>query len=253
MRPSIMTMLAVATVCICLTGADEPAAKKKKLSAVQIEVRESLARFNDWIGEWRGAGQVRRGSTRGGWQETGGFVWNFDNGKAGIVYSIEKSKHLKTGTLSWDPKSQQYTLDAVFADDSKHQLTGKLDDDRLVLESVPPDATEADPTKADVWRITFRQLNEKRMTVLYEKRRATQRLYLRVGEVGYTRQGTRLAASDSSGPECVVTGGAGTIAVTYKGEKYYVCCTGCRDAFNDDPEGILAAYREEKAQQAKKQ
>ena len=251
MRSSVLTTFAVVTVCVCLVGADEPSAKKK-LSAVQVEIRESLARFNDWIGEWRGAGQVRRGSTLGGWQETGGFVWNFDEGKAGIVYSIEKSKHLKTGTLSWDPKSEQYTLDAVFADDSKQRLAGKIDDDRLVLESVTPEQPAADADSAEVWRITFRQLNDKRMTVLYEKRRATQRLYLRVGEVGYTREGTRLAASDSTGPECVVTGGAGTIAVTYKGEKYYVCCTGCRDAFNDDPEGILAAYREEKAAQAQK-
>ncbi|MBI1310110.1 hypothetical protein GC176_02295 [bacterium] len=249
MRNSILAMLALAAICVCLVGADQPATTKKKLSALQVEVRESLARFNDWIGEWRGVGQERRGSTRGGWQETGGFVWNFDDGRVGIVYSIEKSKHLKTGTLSWDQKSKQYTLDAVFADDSKQRLAGKLDEGRLVLESIPPNEPAAD---ADVWRITFRQLNDKRMTVLYEKRRATQKLYLRVGEVGYTREGTRLAASDATGPECVVTGGAGTIAVTYKGEKYYVCCTGCRDAFNDDPEGIIAAYREQKAEEAAK-
>jgi len=251
MRTSMLTTLAVMTVCVCLVGADEPATKRK-LSAVQIEIRESLARFNDWIGEWRGAGQVRRGSTRGGWQETGGFVWNFEAGRAGIVYTVEKSKHLKTGTLSWDPTAEQYTLNAVFADGSRDRLAGKLEDDRLVLESVPSNVPTTDGERAEVWRVTFRQLNDKRMTVLYEKRRATQKLYLRVGEVGYTRQGTRLAASDSTGPECVVTGGAGTIAVTYKGQKYYVCCSGCRDAFNDDPEGILAAYREEKAAAAQK-
>jgi YHS domain-containing protein len=41
-----------------------------------------------------------------------------------------------------------------------------------------------------------------------------------------------------------VTGGKGTIPVTYQGETYYVCCTGCRDLFNDDPETVLAEYRE---------
>jgi YHS domain-containing protein len=92
-------------------------------------------------------------------------------------------------------------------------------------------------------RITLRQLNDKRMLVLYEKRRADQSFYARVGEVGYTREGTRLASSDSSGPECVVTGGEGTIKVMHEGKTYYVCCTGCRDAFNDDPVGILADYR----------
>ncbi len=246
MRLSVLTTVAVLVTGICLAVADEPGSGGK-LSSLQVEIRESLTRFNDWIGEWRGAGQVRRGSTRGAWQESGGFVWDFNDGKAGIVYSIEKSKHLKQGTLSWNPKSEQYTLDAVFADGSKHQLAGKLEKDRLILESIP-----GSKDQKDVWRITFRQLNEKRMTVLYEKRRATQKLYLRVGEVGYTRKGTRLAASDSTGPECVVTGGAGTIAVTFEGKKYYVCCTGCRDAFNDDPAGILAAYRESKSSDKQK-
>jgi YHS domain-containing protein len=46
----------------------------------------------------------------------------------------------------------------------------------------------------------------------------------------------------------VVTGGAGTIPVTHKGKTYYVCCTGCRDAFNDDPEGTIAAYEKQKAE-----
>jgi YHS domain-containing protein len=40
----------------------------------------------------------------------------------------------------------------------------------------------------------------------------------------------------------VVTGGAGTISVTHKGQTYYVCCTGCQQAFEDDPEGVLAEY-----------
>ncbi len=49
-----------------------------------------------------------------------------------------------------------------------------------------------------------------------------------------------------------MTGGAGTIRVSYKGKSYYVCCTGCRDAFNDDPEGILADYRARLEERKKK-
>ena len=40
----------------------------------------------------------------------------------------------------------------------------------------------------------------------------------------------------------MVTGGAASIPVSYKGKTYYVCCTGCKQAFDDDPEGILAEY-----------
>ena len=53
--------------------------------------------------------------------------------------------------------------------------------------------------------------------------------------------------------ECVVTGGAGTIMVTYKGQSYWVCCTGCRDLFNEDPEKVLAEYRARKETEKKKQ
>ena len=35
-----------------------------------------------------------------------------------------------------------------------------------------------------------------------------------------------------------------TIAVSYKGKTYYVCCSGCRDLFNENPEAILAEAAE---------
>ena len=28
--------------------------------------------------------------------------------------------------------------------------------------------------------------------------------------------------------------------VTYQGKTYYVCCSGCRDLFNDNPAAIVA-------------
>jgi YHS domain-containing protein len=97
----------------------------------------------------------------------------------------------------------------------------------------------------------MRPLNDKRMLILFEQRRQSQTFYTRVAEVGYTRQGESLA-SGSTGPECVVTGGKGTIKVSYKGETYYVCCTGCQQAFEADPEGTLADYRKELAERKAK-
>ena len=202
----------------------------------RAEIQQALAPLNDLIGGWRGTGQVRRGSTRGAWREAGSFVWKFVGGKVGIEYQVKDGKHIGIGLVSWDPANKEFTMDAVFADGSKRAYRGKLEKKVLTLESTPSVAGE-------VSRVTLRQLNEKRMLVLYEKRRATSSFYSRVGEVGYTREGTRLASSGSSGPECVVTGGAGTIKVSHEGKTYYVCCTGCRDAFNDDPVGILADYR----------
>ena len=43
-------------------------------------------------------------------------------------------------------------------------------------------------------------------------------------------------------PECLVTGGVGTMPFQYKGKTYYDCCTGCKDLFNEDPDFYIAEY-----------
>jgi YHS domain-containing protein len=40
----------------------------------------------------------------------------------------------------------------------------------------------------------------------------------------------------------VVSGGKGTMPVSYKGKTYYVCCSGCRDEFKENPEKYIAEY-----------
>ncbi|MBI3832649.1 MAG: YHS domain-containing protein [Planctomycetes bacterium] len=52
----------------------------------------------------------------------------------------------------------------------------------------------------------------------------------------------------------MVTGGLGTISVSYKGQSYYVCCGGCKQEFNDNPEKVLAEAkaRKEKEKAEKK-
>ena len=84
------------------------------------------------------------------------------------------------------------------------------------------------------------------------KKLATAASFNRVAEVGYTRDGVRLATSASSGPECIVTGGTGTMEVKYKGETYYVCCTGCKQAFEDDPEGVIREAAERRKRERDK-
>jgi YHS domain-containing protein len=88
--------------------------------------------------------------------------------------------------------------------------------------------------------------------VLYQKRRETSKFLTRVAEVGYTRAGTSLAVEGAGEIECIVTGGKGTIKVSYKGQTYYVCCSGCKIAFEEDPEGVIAEYKRKVAERKKK-
>ena len=41
------------------------------------------------------------------------------------------------------------------------------------------------------------------------------------------------------GPECIVSGGLGTMKVSYNGKEYWVCCSGCRDEFKENPEKYI--------------
>ena len=198
--------------------------------------KEALAKFNGLIGGWRGTGQPRRGSNSGAWQEKAEWVWVLKDDVVALDYVVTEGKLLKSARLAHDPKSGIYTLTAKIDDDIERTYAGKLDEQKLVLTS------QADSKADEVYRITITQLNELRTLVLYEKRKPDITNFSRVAEVGYTRAGRRLAKEGGGQPVCVVTGGLGTIEVQHKGKTYYVCCTGCQQAFEDDPEGILADY-----------
>jgi len=204
--------------------------------------RAALEPFQSLVGGWRGVGQPKRGSNVGAWSETAEWVWDL-KGTEGPVLCVKfaEGKQLQSARLGFDPDKKEYVLEGKLANDEVRRLTGVRTGNRLVLESRAEDQT--------VHQVTLTLLNEKRTLLLYQSRppRATQ--FTRVAEVGYTRSGTRLAEEGVTGRECIVTGGLGTIQVEYKGKMYWVCCTGCREAFIDDPEAILA----EAAIRAKKQ
>jgi hypothetical protein len=197
----------------------------------------ALRPLNGVIGEWRGTGQLKRGSAQGAWREDGRFVWDFTNGQPAICYKVTDGKFIREGRITWNRDTKQVELRLTTAEGSDQQYAGTWNQARLELVS------QADPEGIS-HRLTITPLNEKRTLVLLERTSPHAKTFFRVAEIGYTREGTHLAVEGGGRPECVVTGGSGTIPVTYKGETYYVCCTGCRQAFQDDPETILSEFRE---------
>lgn len=219
----------------------ETASKSAAPAGAKSVAKEALTPFQDLVGGWNGTGQPKRNSAAGAWREKAEWRWKFSGEHVALEYAVEEGKLLKSAQMSFDPKSKALRLKTVELSTAKDQIVereyvGAPNGNKLVFDTPTKDGAEGR-------RITITRLNEKRMLVLFEQKGAGQNFFNRIAEVGYTREGTRLAESDQTGPECVVTGGAGTIKVSYKGETYWVCCTGCRDAFNDDPEGVLADYR----------
>src|SRR5262249_50639247 len=133
-----------------------------------------------------------------------------------------------------DAKSEPMLFDGKAADEG-----------RFIFTAIAP--TDDLPA-----RITVRTVAAgDRLLVLYEKPGADADSWKRLAEVGATRVGSGFGQG-ATGRECVVTGGLGTIAVMHEGKTYYVCCTGCRDLFNEQPAEILAEYKAKKEAEAKK-
>ena len=108
-----------------------------------------------------------------------------------------------------------------------------------------------DETTKETQRLTFRLLHSNRFTYQYDVKPDGKTLFAKKYQVGATKEGVPFAEGEA-GPECIVSGGLGTIKVTYKGETYYVCCSGCRRAFQDEPEKYIKEYQEKKAKKAGK-
>jgi hypothetical protein len=232
---------------------EAPAAEKPKTppqsSTAFQQQKQALAEFNSLIGNWRGVGMPRRGSRKGAWSETAEWVWRFGKDTVAIDYKIEKGKLLRSARVTYNPDRKLYLLTGTFADKTNRSYEGRQQNRKMIFQSKPDN-------EGYIHLLTVTRLNDKRTLVLYQKRRETSRFVTRVAEVGYTRAGTSLAIEGAGEIECIVTGGRGTIPVTYKGEKYYVCCSGCKTAFDDDPEDIIADYKRKLAKrkndQAKK-
>lgn len=213
----------------------EPAAAESRAA-----IQDALSEFNSLVGGWRGVGQPHRNSNKGSWIETAEWVWEIKKDRVGLRYAVRDGKQLDSGLLTWDPKSKDFVFEATLPDKSQRIYSGTFSGKKATLQS----PADADGTSHQLI-ITFH--SDVRTLVLFQVRPKDQQQFTRVAEVGYTREGTKLAEEGSGGPECIVTGGKGSMSTVYKGKTYYFCCTGCRDAFLDDPDAIIAQAEQKAA------
>lgn len=208
---------------------------------------QALAPMQPYIGEWRGVGQAKLGSNEGAWREESTWTWRFTGGRAELVAQLSGNKYYTVFQLQAGEKPGLFVLLGTIVTDKfvdgkrlPQRLTGMLAGDALVLTADKPQDGQPD-------RISLRLVAAgDRIRVLYEKR-LNDGAYSRLAEVDLTRKGSSFAKALASGPRCVVTGGPATIPVEHKDRKYYVCCSGCRDYFREDPEAVLAEYRRREA------
>lgn len=226
-RTAIFTGLALS---VALTAQDkaDPAKAKKALQDV-----------GDFVGDWKGSAEAKAGGKATLWKENYSWGWKFKDGDAWIAVAVDGGKHFKSGQLRYLADKKLYRFSAKDAADKEQVFEGELKKGRLEL-------TRTDAKSGDVHKLTLNTAAEGvRFILAYEIQTGGKGLFTTVYKSNANKEGESLAGGGKKA-ECIVTGGLGTIAVSYMGKSYTVCCSGCRDEFNENPKKYVEAYEKKK-------
>jgi ribosomal protein L24E len=210
-------------------------------SADQAKSKEALKELQDFIGGWKGTGQTkaRPGPRDPFWEETVKWGWKFKGDDCWLTVTFGNGKFLKSAEVRYLPAKKKYQLTGVpVKGDDKLVFEGELKDDKLVFQRTDPE------TKA----VQFFRLNTAAdgIRLLYRVERKTGTITKLEYMLAANKEGKSLGGKKVKGPECVVSGGLGTMTVSYNGETYYVCCSGCAEAFKENPKKYVDEFKKSK-------
>lgn len=195
----------------------------------QAKVKAGLQVVQDFIGTWNLEGTQKAGAKTEAWKEKVSWGWKFKDGNPSLVVSFAdgKGKYYKDGELNYDAAGKKYVLALNPATGDKQVFEGAFAKGMLTV-------TRKDKS-GDVQRITMNTLSEgEKLKVRVEKQDGGKGPFGDQFVMNGQKEGLAVAGGAKK-PECVVSGGAASMPVTYNGKTYYVCCSGCRDEFNADP------------------
>ncbi len=229
------------SLTLCLIGALASAGLSAETNE-QAKVKAALQALNDYIGTYKGLGAPDKPQPdpKESWNEKLQWSWRFKGNDCWLRLEIGKGKRFQAGELRYLPGKEVYELTMTAADGQKLVFVGKLRDGYLIL-----DCTDAE-TK-DVQRLRLASAGDgARFIYTLEKKRAGRTIFAKDIKVECSKEGESFAGTGGKKPQCIVTGGLGTTPVAYQGTTYYVCCSGCREAFLEAPEGYIKEYNAKK-------
>jgi hypothetical protein len=237
MRRSLILVLPLLCWPALGSGNDAPMAKRT--------LKEALQPFNDLIGTWRATCEPGQGTReekqKNFWTEGISWEWQFKGDDAWLKVAFDKGKHYTAGELRYLPDTDRYRLTLQTPAKATEVFEGVFENKRLILERT---------NNKDKQRLTINLLHNNRHLMRFEVAADGQKSFTPIWLAGVTKEGVPFASGDDKF-ECVVSGGLGTMPVVYKGKTYYVCCIGCRDAFNDNPAKYVAEFEARKAAKPK--
>ncbi len=229
----MMSLSALAAGLFALAGVAVNAEDTKPKPADLAKAKKALQEVQDFIGLWNLEGTQKAGAKTEAWKEKVTWGWKFKDGDAWITVQFGdegKGKYFTTGELKYSVEKKKYLLTLIGTDKTELAFEGDVaKTGGLKLE-------RKDAKTGDVYRLTMNTLADGiRFQVKFEKQDGGKGLFSNVFAMNGNKDGESIAGGTKK-PECIVSGGAANIPVSYKGKTYFVCCTGCRDEFNANPE-----------------
>lgn len=199
--------------------------------------KEALQALNEFVGSWKGAGSDSNKTEN--WVENFSWGWKFKGDDACLMVEFKTGKAFSKGELRYLPEKKKYQLTVIDKKNNKQVFEGQLKKSYLTLDRV-------DDKTGDTMRLTMNVAGDGVRFIYSMQRKAKgTTIFTKLYQVDFNKEGESLAGGAKE-KECVMTGGKGIIAVSYMGKTYYVCCTGCRDAFNENPAKAIKEYEERK-------
>jgi len=222
---SLLAVLGVATY-----AADGPKDAEKAKAALQ--------ELGEFIGQWKSNGEGTVDGKKSIWKETWEFGWKFGkDGDAYILVKVADAKFFTKAEVRYDVEKKVYAVTVTDKADKPQPYTGKLTKGKFQLE-------RKDAKSGDVHKITINTAaGGVRLVAQYDVQAGGKGLGDTVYKTAGNKEGESFAGGGGKKNECIVTGGLGTIGVSYLGTSYFVCCSGCKEEFDANPKKYVDALK----------
>src|SRR5207245_2385976 len=160
-----------------------------------------------YVGGWKGAGGPAGSSKVDNWNEKLSWGWKF-KGDPALVLEIKNGKYYTGGVMNDLTDKNKYQLTLTDKDGKEQTLEGTLKKGYLTVERL-------DAKSGDTYQFKFNTAAEGlRFNYLFAKKSKGSTVYTQVYKVEAGKEGESLAGGGKE-KECVVTGGKGTIEVSF--------------------------------------
>ena len=216
-------------------------------------VRAALKPLQVMVGEWRG------NTFRDNAVHEAHWLWDLksDPAQPALVMEAEKNPFFKEARLTYLPNEAVYQLTMIDPTGSERKLDGRFaeepqsvpsEDGKTLQRVFKLEFQQVAPKTGEQWQVLLNQQENNRFLLDLSKRRGTAP-FRKFDTVSEQRQGTNFAFSDEGYGQktCVISGGLGTTAVSYNGKTYWVCCSGCKAAFEENPVKWITEYEKKQS------